>query len=257
MKLKTKVLLCIFFFLVLQVRSSIIQSSKESVVALPSPEELNEELCDAIFLGELKNIDRLLNAGADVNVRYESGDTPLIIASNEGYLEIVIALIAKGADVNVNEVETGKSLLTAVIEQGRIGIASALLENGADVNVRDKTGFTPLMTASHDGYLETVEVLLEKGANVNAREINHFTPLMLAVLERHIDIVSLLLEKGSLVNAEAIDGSTSLSLAWGLGYEDIVCLLLEKGAIPKQHKPGEGEIIQSYKHIFSDLRSIV
>ena len=123
------------------VLSSVFQDGgNDSVVNVPSPEELNEELYDAILHEEFENIDRLLKAGADVNVRFEDGYTPLIIAVMEGQLEIVSALLKKGADVNVKNLENGKSLLE--VAEGNVKITSVLLENGANVNLWNKTGFT-------------------------------------------------------------------------------------------------------------------
>ena len=246
MKLKTKVFLCVLFFLMFHVLSSVFQiNDRGPVVALPSTGELNEELYEAVLHEEFENIDRLLKAGVDVNIRFEDGYTPLVVAAVVGHLEIALFLIEKGANVNVRNLESGKSLLEMAAWEGNMKMASVLLDNGANVNSRNKVGLTPLMTAALNGHTKMVVKLLEKDANVNARDINDFTPLMLAVLENHIDTVLVLLDKGAMVNVEAIDGATPLTLARGLGYEKMVHLLLERGAQPKRRKPGTGEVVQT------------
>lgn len=47
-------------------------------------------------------VEYLLNNGANPNMQNDSnGDTPLILASDKGYANIVTLLIAKDADVNI------------------------------------------------------------------------------------------------------------------------------------------------------------
>jgi ankyrin repeat protein len=63
----------------------------------------SEALIDAATRGDLKQIQRLLDGGADVNAKDRSGDTALMRASSKGHLEIVRLLLQKGADVNAKD----------------------------------------------------------------------------------------------------------------------------------------------------------
>jgi ankyrin repeat protein len=55
----------------------------------------------ACQLGDLKSIQLLLDAKADVNLEADSGCTPLHVVSNRGNLEAVKLLLAAGADVRL------------------------------------------------------------------------------------------------------------------------------------------------------------
>ncbi len=53
-----------------------------------------------------------------------------------------------------------------------------LIEDGSDVEAKDKNGNTPLLLASWNGHLSTVQYLNEKaGAKVRAADVNGNTSL--------------------------------------------------------------------------------
>ena len=53
-------------------------------------------------------IERLLQAGADVNAALPSGETPLMTAARTGIVEAVRALLNHGADVDAIELSRGR-----------------------------------------------------------------------------------------------------------------------------------------------------
>lgn len=93
--------------------------------------------------------------------------TALLLASKDGYTEIVRVLIAAGADLNAKS----NSGWTALMEASRdddIEIAKALIQAGADIYLRSNNGrrggITPLMIASKRGNTEIVNMLKDAGA---------------------------------------------------------------------------------------------
>jgi uncharacterized protein len=62
----------------------------------------------------------------------------------ERHLDVVQALIAKGADVNAKRNDGLTALMTAS-RRDRIDVVQALLDRGADVNAKDNSGLTALM----------------------------------------------------------------------------------------------------------------
>ena len=82
----------------------------------------------------------------------------LIFASQDGNINLVRMLLAKGADVNAQNQEGATALMFAIIK-GDTKIVKLLLDRDADVNAQGEDGFTALMFASENGHAEVVELL--------------------------------------------------------------------------------------------------
>ncbi|HOD27950.1 MAG TPA: ankyrin repeat domain-containing protein [Syntrophales bacterium] len=188
----------------------------------------------------------LMDKGADVNVKLSTTDgydgyTPLLYAAiyDRGRNPVMMALIEKGADVNVQGRFRGYTAVIYTAWKGNIEILKVLLERGADVNAKTKDGETALMyaAASGKGYPDVVKLLLAKGADVNAaaQGDNGKTALTAAANNGNTEIVKMLLDKGANVNAmtkESPGGKTALIYAAGNGHVETVKALLERGANP-------------------------
>lgn len=83
---------------------------------------------------------KLIEAGADVNLANRDGDTALMNASG-GIPETVRALLAAKADVNVSN-SSGDTALIAAAACGQSDIVRQLLSAGADLAHRNKCGIT-------------------------------------------------------------------------------------------------------------------
>ncbi len=92
----------------------------------------NEDLLKAVKAGNAKAVSAALKAGADVNTRTKDkdGDTPLIIAAENGYREIVKILLKAGADVNMKSLDEGDTATQAARDKGYMAIVKILQEAG-------------------------------------------------------------------------------------------------------------------------------
>ena len=75
--------------------------------------ELNKQLNRAVGINDIKTVKALLDKGADVNVKDNSGSTPLIYAARNGRTEVLKALIDKGAEVNAKDINGNTPLIWA------------------------------------------------------------------------------------------------------------------------------------------------
>lgn len=89
-----------------------------------------------------KIVEMLLNAGANVNIKNNVGDTPLHSVVN--YSNLVQLLVDKGADVNASN-NKGKTPLHFT---RRTSTARLLINAGADITVRDNKGNLPPIYAN-------------------------------------------------------------------------------------------------------------
>ena len=97
---------------------------------------------------------------------------------------------------------------------------------------------TPLISAAHNGHLNSVKILLSYKADIEARgtlkigdEVSDgCTPLWGAAAADHLDVVKLLLEQNADVDSKTSTGSTPLRVAAHKGHLDIVRCLVESGA---------------------------
>lgn len=151
-------------------------------------------------MDHLDFIKRLLEFGADVNVRmnsstetrtifthqwlYEEGATPFLRAAQSSDTELLRLLLEHGADPSLPTYTGVTPLMVAAgigwVEgvtfewsgEKNIETIDMLLELGADVNARERDdGRTALMGAAHKGRNEVVQILVDHGADLAARDI--------------------------------------------------------------------------------------
>lgn len=119
----------------------------------------NSPLGIAADRADLKIMQMLIDAGANLNHRNIHQDTPLLLAILDGEeREPVQLLIRSGADVNAQNVHGATALIWAVRENDP-AIALMLIDKGADISLRDKEGRTALDWALRDGFENCIAML--------------------------------------------------------------------------------------------------
>ena len=168
------------------------------------------------------------HCGANINKLLMGDTTPLYLAAQRGYTEVVRELLRLGAQVNF------------VMPQGRHGGHLISLTSEGSVgghypvkNTEVGNGATALHAAVENGHLETARELLAGGA-LQTDSMEGATPLVIALQYRHPHIALLLLEDGwpdpRLDCQVPSDGSSALFVAAGYGYLEVVQRLVERGA---------------------------
>ena len=126
-------------------------------------------LKEACFAGDLAEVRRLLDAGADPNSTDEHGSGTLLTF----HPEMIDYLLSRGADPNTQTNENGASVLAGLAFVNELECVRALLRGGADANCgRAASGETPLHHALADGGADRgplVKLLLDHGADPNSK----------------------------------------------------------------------------------------
>ena len=179
----------------------------------PSPPH-DTPLNYAAFCG-LHTVVELLAIEHPQHVYSRCGDdeeTPLHLASRNGYLEVARVLVERGADVTAQD-KDGSTPLHVASRWDHLDLARLLVERGADMTVQDMYGSTPLHLASECGHPDLARFLVERGADVTAQDNNGLIPLHLASQLGHVVLAQLLIEHGADVTAQGKHGWTPLHLA--------------------------------------------
>ncbi|XP_065559596.1 KN motif and ankyrin repeat domain-containing protein 1-like isoform X2 [Artemia franciscana] len=104
-------------------------------------------------------VKRLFN-DVDINARAcQHGQTALMLAVSHGRLDMVMLLVAVGADINIQDVD-GSSALMCAAEHGHIDIIKFLIaQPDCDINLKDNDGSTALSISVEAGHRD-IGVLL-------------------------------------------------------------------------------------------------
>ena len=179
--------------------------------------------------GHIEIVKLLLEHNADIDCQDDQGRTPLLIAAEKGNIEMVEILLQRGANIDLQDKEGRTPLLIAAYEES-IGMVELLSKHRVDIDHRDNKGYTPLSLAILKEDIKMVKLLLEHNADIDYQDDQDQTPLFIAIFKEDIEMVELLLEHNANINLQDKLGQTPLLIATQKGGERIVELLLENSA---------------------------
>ena len=195
------------------------------------------------------------SASTGVNVAADDGTTPLHVATGRGDVELVDALLRRGADADAHAVDRQTPLHVAA-SAGWRDVAATLLDVGrANTDAKTVGGETPLHLAARYDHPDVVDLLVGRGVAVNAtmtvrteyvsstsnrttevvQEEDHgWTALHHAAFWGHVNVVRLLIAARADVQLATSNGRSALYAAAENGHADTVAELLRAGAYVNQ-----------------------
>ena len=138
----------------------------------------------AVILNNLPCVNLLLNAGASTEFcDPTSGDAPLAVAAQRGFVDVMRALLEHRADINAKSIQ-GLTAVHFAIQQNNLQCLELLVARGASLGAQvthgEATSNTALFYTAQYGRREAMRVLLRAGADVNLCVTNGMSPLMKA-----------------------------------------------------------------------------
>ena len=176
-----------------------------ALVATALPQARPGQLATAIQEGKRAAALEMIRAGADVNEAQPDGTRPIHWAVYRVDYDLMDALIAKKAKVDVTN-EFGSTPLAEATKQGDARMVKTLLAAGSGTEGANADGQTALMIAIKNGDLPIFNMLIDAGAKVNVVEkVQDQTPLMWAAAANRnaAEMVKVLIAKDANVNARA------------------------------------------------------
>ncbi len=135
-----------------------------------SQRQLDRLLIDAAWDDDVRKAELLIAAGADVNTKDNTEQSAYLIATSEGYLDLLELTLEHGADVESLDRFDGTGLIRAA-ERGHHDIVGRLLQTDIDVDHVNNLGWVALHEAIVLGngsrrYVDTVRALVAGGADL-------------------------------------------------------------------------------------------
>lgn len=234
MRFNGKHIACIALFSILLTFSQNVSGQQQEIdtsdyVPSYSSNYLDYNLLIAASKGYSTEIERLIKAGANVNIATIEGVNALIYAVISGKYEAVNTLLSFKPELDNKTLGDETALLIAV-KNNYFEITEALIRAGADLNLGDRFKATPLHYATLYGYFDIVDLLIYYGAEIDDQSDGGITPLLTSVRTGYTDITDLLVQNGANLELSDNDGFTPFLTAAYFGDTIVMDILLKKGA---------------------------
>ena len=156
-----------------------------------------QNLFQAARYGDIANVRKYLDLGANIEAQDYRGLTSLQIACVYGHLDVVRLLLDRGANIEAAGGNTGQtSLIMVASDNGNLEIVKELLDRGANIEAAEnRHGWNSLHMASWRGRLNVVKELVDRGANILAKNAGGVTARQAAERMGFLEVAEFLRKK--------------------------------------------------------------
>lgn len=222
---------------------------------------LDERLRDASWDNNVAAARRLIRQGARVNAKDATVQSAYLIATSEGYLELLRLTLRNGARINDKDSWNGTGLIRAA-ERGHYGVVGELIQAGIDLNHVNRIGYQAIHEAvwlgeDNDSYATTLRVLVAGGVEWDRPSGNErLTPLQMAQ-RRGYDGLERALRR-MMTSKQPRDADVALLRAAASGDADLVAVALRSGAdIEVRDDLGRTALLLATTHDHVDVAKVL
>ncbi|KAL8726939.1 MAG: hypothetical protein Q9181_005875 [Wetmoreana brouardii] len=230
--------------------------------------------------GQVRRLELLIQASADLDHKDSLGDTALhktssntcaelllhhgadvMAQNNAGYTSLLLAVERRNYplfELMVHHVATNAAALEYFFLERDATALSFFIEKGVNVNARDEHRLTALLHVTDSHYNQAVRLLLKHGADVDARNAEGRTPLLFAASTACEYDMRMLLEAGADIEAKKYyEELTPLLYAINSGYHSIQSgikfLITRSSNVEVKTKDGDTPLIIASRREFDDV----
>ena len=203
----------------------------------PSPSELAryQGLHAAASTGDMAQMQKLIAARSDLNLRDSYGRTPLHVATFAKQAGAIRALVQAGADMNLLENDRYDAVTIAAVADDEATLRVLLALGASAKQITSRYDGTALIAAAHLGHDGVVRQLITAGAPLDHVNNLHWTAVIESIVlgnggSRHQATLKALISAGANLQLKDSQGLTPLQLAKQRGYTVMVNMLAAAGA---------------------------
>lgn len=135
--------------------------------------------------------------------RDKNGVTPFMLACHEGNLSVVSEILKLRPQLACEGEELGLTPLHYAAINSNKEVLMALIAAGADVNAKDIGGMTPLHISCTNGHIDNIRILINNGANVNAVHDDGTSVLDAGCVSGNYVICNILIDAGARIDPDS------------------------------------------------------
>lgn len=195
-----------------------------------------KDLFKAISNGDIQELRRLLDRGAEIDWQSNVGISGLMQALIYNQFKLAGFMVDRGCDLNLSD-QDGYTALLYIINANSLDkqqtealpLMKKMIAKGANIYAADKSGAGVIHHAVSRLYPLAVEMLIVRGADVDMQNSSGVTPLMMTIQSgdpyKCHEIASILLRHGVDINLRTAGGKSVIDLAIEYGRHDILQII--------------------------------
>lgn len=195
-----------------------------------------KDFLKAISNGDIQELRRLLDRGAEIDWQSNVGISGLMQALIYNQFKLADFMVDRGCDLNLSD-QDGYTALIYIInanlldkQQAEVlSLMEKMIAKGANIHAADKSGASAIHHAVSRLYPSAVERLIVNGADVDMQNSSGVTPLMMTIQSgdpnKCHEIAATLLGYGADINLRTSGGKSVIDLVIEYGRHDILQII--------------------------------
>lgn len=180
--------------------------------------------------GHLATIKELIKYKTNINCANVHGQTPMHVAADRGY-EQIVDLLAPYVDVDLTD-NNNWAAIDFAVDNGSAKVIAVLARYGADFHNRYEKGRTLLHNAAAKNYLEAISELIKSGVDLDTVDLCGETAMHHAAANDHPEAIMELAKHQAKMDVTNDANLTPIFYGAQKGYPGVIAALIACGVSP-------------------------